>query len=184
MPVTEKTFEAVVLEDPEGRWELVRGRLREKPPMSFAHNFAGCVLARQLLRQLDASRYQVLQNAGHLRAKSGDTFIPDLAIVPVALMARFRENLARLEVYDDPLPLVVEIWSPSTGSYDIDAKIPSYRERGDAEIWRLHPFERTLRIWRRQPDGLYAEQQVTGGIVRLHALPDVAVTLDELFQFA
>jgi Uma2 family endonuclease len=184
MPVTEKTFEALVLEDPEGRWELFRGRLREKPPMSFAHNQASSHLVRQLVTQLDPSRYQVRQNAGHVRARSGDTYIPDVAVIPVRLMTQFRNDPARLEIYDDPLPFVAEIWSPSTGSYDVDTKLPAYRERGDEEIWRLHPFERSLRIWRRQPDGGYAEQQVMGGIVRLHALPDVAIALDELFQFA
>ena len=29
MPVTEKTFETVVLEEDDARWELHRGRLRE-----------------------------------------------------------------------------------------------------------------------------------------------------------
>jgi Uma2 family endonuclease len=182
MPVTEKTFEAVVLEDPEGRWELYRGRLREKPPMSFAHNYASRALVAQLVHQLDPSHYQVLQNAGHLRTKSGDTFIPDVAIVPVALMRPFRDRPASVEIYDDPLPFVAEIWSPSTGGYDIDTKIPAYRERGDAEIWRLHPFEQTLTIWRRQPDGSYAERRLSGGIVHLHALSDVAIPLDELFR--
>lgn len=182
MPVTEKTFEAVVLEDPEGRWELYRGRLREKPPMSFAHNYASRTLVVQLLRQLDLSCYQVLQNAGHVRTRRGDTFIPDVAIVPVGLMKPFRERPASLEIYDDPLPFIAEIWSPSTGGYDIDTKIPAYRERGDEEIWRLHPFEQTLSIWRRQPDGSYAERRQSTGMVQLHALPDVAIILDELFR--
>lgn len=182
MPVTEKTFEAVVLEDPEGRWELYRGRLREKPPMSFAHNHVSRALVALLMRQLDPSHYQVLQNAGHVRTRRGDTFIPDVAIVPVALMKPFRERPASLEIYDDPLPFIAEIWSPSTGGYDIDTKIPAYRERGDEEIWRLHPFEQTLTIWRRQADGSYVQVLARDGTVRLHALPDVAIPLDELFR--
>jgi Uma2 family endonuclease len=58
-----------------------------------------------------------------------------------------------LEYYEQPLPLVVEVWSPSTGEYDIDSKLPEYQARGDKEIWRLHPYERTVRSWQRQPDG-------------------------------
>jgi Uma2 family endonuclease len=54
-----------------------------------------------------------------------------------------------LEIYDEPLPLVAEVWSPSTGGYDVLAKLPEYRRRGDTEIWLLHPYERTLTAWRR-----------------------------------
>ena len=62
---------------------------------------------------------------------------------------------------------MVEIWSRTTGDYDYDitAKLPSYRERGDAEIWLIHPYERTLTAWRRQPDGSYAEETYRGGVV-------------------
>lgn len=87
-----------------------------------------------------------------------------------------------LEVYEGPLPLVVEVWSPSTGEYDVDTKLPEYQRRGDLEIWRLHPFDRTLIAWRRQPDGSYSESQYTGGTVRPVALPGVAIDLDTLFD--
>jgi len=86
-----------------------------------------------------------------------------------------------LEYYEGPLPLVVEIWSPSTGDYDVDAKLPQYQQRGDLEIWRLHPYERTLTTWVRQPDGRYVKVVHTGGVVRPGALPNVAIDLEALF---
>ena len=49
MPVTAATYERLALEDPEGQWELHRGRLREKPGMTFAHNQATILLAAQIL---------------------------------------------------------------------------------------------------------------------------------------
>jgi Uma2 family endonuclease len=79
------------------------------------------------------------------------------------------------------LPLVVEVWSPSTGGYDIDAKIPEYRRRGDLEIWRLHPFEKTLTAWGRQPDGSYTKRVFQGGTVQPVGLPNVTIDLDALF---
>jgi Uma2 family endonuclease len=82
--------------------------------------------------------------------------------------------------YTEALPLVVEIWSPSTGDYDIAAKLPLYRQRGDQEIWFLHPYERTLTAWRRQPDGSYAEDFYPGGIVPVAALPGLTIDLDAL----
>jgi Uma2 family endonuclease len=79
------------------------------------------------------------------------------------------------------LPLVVEAWSPSTGEYDVDTKFPIYRDRGDLEIWRLHPYDRTLTRWVRLADGGYREDVFTGGDVRPVALPDVVIDLDALF---
>jgi Uma2 family endonuclease len=87
-----------------------------------------------------------------------------------------------LEAYDDPLPLVVEVWSPSTGEYDVDAKLPEYRRRGDLEIWRIHPYERTLMIWTRSADGTYTERMVTAGGVEPVALPGVVVVFESLFR--
>jgi hypothetical protein len=33
---------------------------------------------------------------------------------------------------------VVEVWSRSTGAYDVETKLQGYREHGDAEIL-VHP---------------------------------------------
>jgi Uma2 family endonuclease len=87
----------------------------------------------------------------------------------------------RLEIYEEPLPFVAEIWSRSMGRYDVDAKIPEYKERCDSEIWRLHPYERTVTAWRRQAVGSFTESVFRGGKVRLHSLPDVTVDIDALF---
>jgi Uma2 family endonuclease len=181
MPVSEKTFESVVLEDTDGRWELHRGRLREKPPMSFGHNWSARELAYQLIGQLARDEFEVFQNAGHLRAATGETYIPDVAVVPIALMSGFRLLPTSFEVYDEPVPFVAEVWFPSTGTYDVDTKFAAYRLRGDAEIWRVHPFERTLIAWRRQPNGDYEETAIRAGTIRLHALPWVNIDLELLF---
>ena len=181
MPLTEQTYHRIALEDPEGQWELHEGRPREKPAMSYRHNFAIVYLGAQLLRQLDPARFEVRLNLGHVRHADETYYVPDLFVLPVALLGPDRDRPDVLEVYDAPLPLVVEVWSPSTGGYDVDAKLPAYERRGDLEIWRLHPFERTLSARRRQPDGSYAETVHRGGIVRPAALPEVAIDLDALF---
>jgi Uma2 family endonuclease len=77
---------------------------------------------------------------------------------------------------------VVEVWSPSTGDYDVDAKLPVYQQRGDLEIWRIHPYERTLTAWRRQPNGSYQETIHREGVVKPAALPGVAIDLGPLFD--
>jgi hypothetical protein len=65
----------------------------------------------------------------------------------------------------------VEVWSRPTGAYDFETKLQGYRERGDRENWFIHPYERTLTAWRRQPDGSYAEEIYRGGLVAVASCP-------------
>ena len=181
MPVSEETFRQLALEDPSGLWELYCGELRQKPGMTYAHNHAQILLATQLVQQLDRARFEVRCNSGHVRRTPQNYFIPDVFVFPLELAAEFRDRVV-LEWYDAPVPLVVEIWSPSTGDYDIETKLVEYQRRGDVEIWRIHPFERTLTAWRRQPDGSYGEAHYSGGIAEPIALPNVKIDLDALFD--
>lgn len=182
MPVSEKTYQQVALEDPEGQWELHCGRLRRKPGMTFDHNDVMNELGYLLRNQLDRREYRVRVNSGRARRSEANYYIPDVSVIPLHLAEPLRGRRNRLEVYSDPLPLVVEVWSPSTGEYDVDEKLPEYQRRGDLEIWRIHPYDRVLTAWRRQPDGSYTETVYRSGTVRLVALPHVTIDLDALFE--
>jgi hypothetical protein len=59
--------------------------------------------------------------------------------------------------------------------------VPVNQQRGDLEIWRIYPYERSLTAWRRQPDGSYEATTHRGGIVTPVALSGVEINLDELF---
>lgn len=184
MLVGEQTYEEFARGEDGERLELHRDGVRAKPPRSLGHNQALRQLNRTLVVQLDPAIYEVSSNASRVYRADGTSdvyYIPDLAVIPVALMRRFRNDRNALEVYREPLPLVIEGWSPSTGDYDADTKIPDYRARGDAEIWRLHPFEPSLRAWRRQPDGVYSLSVHEGAVIEPLALPGVVVDLDLLF---
>jgi Uma2 family endonuclease len=183
MPVSESTYERVALEDDEGRWELVCGDLRQKPPMTLEHGQAARKLARRLILQLPEEQYTVGQESPRLRVPDGNFRIPDVCVVPTSLIEeRFRRQPARLEVYEQPMPLVVEIWSPSTGGYDVETKLLEYQQRGDLEIWRIHPYERTLIAWRRLPNGTYAETLYSGGVIEPAFLLSVRIELESLFM--
>jgi Uma2 family endonuclease len=181
MPVSERTFLQVALEEPN-QWELHCGELRQKPGMTAEHNQVGFELAFRLRQQLDPHEFSVRFSAGHVRRSAENYYIPDVIVIPIGLLQPLRGLRDVLESYSAPLPLVVEVWSPSTGDYDVDAKLPEYQRRGDLEIWRIHPYDRTLIAWVRQPDGSYAELHHTGGIVRPSALPNVIIDLDTLFD--
>ena len=180
MAVSEKTYKQVALEDPEGHWELHCGMLRRKPDMSYDHNHMMGDLYYWLRQQLDEAQFEVRMNAGHVRLSPQHYYIPDVYVIPVALTKAFVGQRV-LEWYAAPLPLVVEVWSPSTGDYDVEVKLREYQRRGDAEIWRLHPYEKTLTAWRRQADGAYTEVTLRGGHVEPTALPGVTIDLDALF---
>jgi Uma2 family endonuclease len=180
MSVSEQTYKAVALEDPEGQWELHCGQLRQKPGMSFEHDYIMPTLANSLARQLDPDRFRVTQNGVRLRISTGSFYIPDICVLPMELMQPHRGSYD-LAVYQEPVLLVVEVWSPSTGDYDVEVNLREYQRRGDLEIWRVHPFEWTLTAWRKQPDGSYLESLHRSGTVLPAGLPGVSIDLDALF---
>ena len=180
--VSEQTYRRIALEEPDRHWELHRGRLREKPPTSVEHNWLAFYLGHLLQSQLDPNEFRLRVNAPRLRRSAANYYLPDVAVIPAALERTLRQHPGSLDAYADPLPLVVEIWSPSTGDYDVNEKLDEYQRRGDLEIWRLHPFERTLTIWQRQPDGTYVETILRDQVVRPAFLPGVAIDLSVLFE--
>lgn len=178
--ISEEAYKRFVLSGVEGSWELHDGRLVEKPAMTFRHGQIPMLLGHFLLSQLDRAQFQVVSEL-RVRRSSATVVVPDLMVVPAAYSEEIRDRPV-LAIFSDPLPLVVEVWSPSTGDYDVDAKLPVYQQRGDLEIWRIHPYERTLTAWRRQPDGSYQETIHREGVVKPAALPGVAIDLGALFD--
>ena len=104
--------------------------------------------------------------------------IPDVAVVPQLGLT----ESTSLENYEGPLTFVAEVWSPSPGTYDVDTKLVEYRQRGDLEIWRIHPRERSLTAWTLEPGGGYTEQRHLHGVVPIPSLPGVVIDFDALFR--
>jgi Uma2 family endonuclease len=141
----------------------------------------GIELVAALHAQLDRRQFRVRHDSSHVRRSADRYYIPDVFVVPTEQYL-LQEPLHTLETYVQPLPLVMEIWSPSTGDYDIEGKLPQYQQRGDREIWYIHPYDRNLRAWRRQPDGSYEESVHEHGLIQPMALPGVTIDLDTLFE--
>ena len=170
------TDERLALYEGYGLVEL-RGREPiEKPPMSFRHARSIERFGRQLGRRLKPDQHLVFVESARLRV-GNTSLIPDVVVIPAAIeRAAFERDPNRLAVYDDPVTLVVEVWPPSTGSYDVATKLPLYRARGDREIWSVHPFERTPTAWVHDAGGAYRESVASGGVEGA-ALPSVRVDL-------
>ncbi len=182
MPVTQETFEQVVLKEPGRQWELHEGHLREKPPMTFGHNRVTILLGAPYLQQVDLRRFDLRIGHGHVEHPERSYYIPDLFVVPLERTIPESASADTVNFYREPVLLVVEVWSPSTGGYDVDTKLPEYRAGGDLETWRVHPYDRTLTVWRRQTDGSYAQSIHRRGVVEPVALLDVRIDLDALFD--
>jgi len=180
--ISGETYERLALAEPDRKWELPDGHLREKPGMTSAHNWLEVKLGYLLMSQLDWSIFQVPVDAGPVHRPEATYFIPDVFVIPTSLVTPLLDLQDVLEVYDQPLPLVVEVWSRSTGDYDVAEKLAVYQQRGDLEIWRIHPYERTLTVWRRQPDGSYEETVCRDGVIHPIALPGVTIDLAPLFD--
>ena len=180
--LSEQEYRELALKDGDHHWELWDGVLVEKPLVSMMHDDVAFHLGHLLQNQLDRSVYRVNVNGGKTRYTSRTYLIPDIVVIPAELVLPYRNDPTSFNAFDQPLPLVVEIWSRTTGGYDVAAKLPVYRERGDLEIWFIHPYDRTLTAWRRQPDGSYTETRYTGGIVPVVSLPGVSIDFDALLD--
>ena len=181
MSITQELYRAVAVEDPDGRWELHRGKLREKPAMSFVHNEVMVELGYQLRAQLPPDAFVVRINAGRLSLGEDSYYIPDVLVMARPSGAPVSMQIAALETYGEPALLVAEVWSPSTGEYDVEGKLPRYQKRGDLEIWRIHPIDRRVDVWERLPGGVYQHKTFTEGVSAPRALPGVHIDLETLF---
>lgn len=152
MPVSEETFRRISLEDPDGHWELDGGCLRQKPDKTFERNQAIDLISRSLHLQLDPAEFVVRADTALIRRSATRYYIPDVMVIPRSMARRLFPEPGMWEVYTEPVLLVVEVWSPSTGRFDVTDKLTEYQRRGDQEVWLIHPLRQTLTVWRRQAD--------------------------------
>jgi Uma2 family endonuclease len=178
--LSEQAYRDLALSDPDHLWELWDGVPVEKPLMSVMHDDVAFQLGRLLQNQLDRNVFRVNVNGGKTRYTARNYYVLDVVVIPAAYQVPFERDPRAFNAFAEPLPLVVEIWSLSTGDYDMAAKLPVYRARGDEEIWFIHPYERTLTAWRRQLDGSYAKDLYRGGVVQVRSLPGVGFEVDAL----
>ncbi len=101
----------LALEDDDFRWELVRGRLYEKPGGTVEHNSVMSALAFSFA-DLHEAGFHIRTNAGYTRRgerKFEQTYLcPDAMVVPGEYAEALRGTM-RLESYARPLPFVAEV---------------------------------------------------------------------------
>ena len=160
LAVTEDEYLRIALAEHGGHWELWDGRLVRKPDMTFAHNEISWKFGVSLYSQVDHAAFTCRTNAGHAHHSDRNYYVPDVMIIPIGYTLPLRSRQDLLEAYPDPLPLVLEVWSRSTGRYDVHEKLGRYR----------------------QPDGSYSETLFDGDTIQPVALAGVTIDLDALFD--
>ena len=179
--MTDEQFEQFALSCPDERWEMWDGVPRRKPPMTMEHGDLRDLIGIEIAKQLDLREYRVRFEGGFIRRRGRSYFRPDFCIIPIALIDARRGQPDRLESYTEPLPLVGEVWSRSTARYDVNTKLVEYQALGHREIWYIHPYDRWVKTWRRQPDGTNVEAIHHGRLLSPAALPWVKLDIDALW---
>ena len=117
--ISEQEYRDLALNESDRLWELWDGVPREKPLMSMKHDNVSFLLGHLLQSQLDWRDYCVNVNGGKTRRSARKYYIPDVVVIPAEYQIAFEDDPRAFNAFVEPLPLVVEVWSPSTEHYDV-----------------------------------------------------------------
>jgi Uma2 family endonuclease len=162
-----------------GRWELVRGELRELPAAGEEHGFQVMWLSFNLMSHAQAHQLGVVYAAetGFLLARDPDTVrAGDVVFVSAARIPE------RLEAgWSKTVPdLVAEVVSPSDRAGDVEDKVTDWLEAGVRLVWVLWPRTRTVQVFRSLEDvRILTERDILDGE---DVVPGFSLSVRDLFR--
>jgi Uma2 family endonuclease len=170
-----------LLRDPEreGRFELVRGELRERAVPNYRHGRVAVtttIVLGGFVRRHELG--DLISEGGYVFERDPDTvFLPDLSFVRADRVP----PLDQQQGYPDLVPdLAIEVLSPSNTALEVAEKVHIYLETGVRLVWLLNPRQRSVTV--HTPDRvartLDEGDTLDGGDV----LPGFAVRVGELFD--
>lgn len=115
--------------------------------VSVNHSRSKMRLGHQLLQQLNGERHDVRIDLTRVRRSDLGHDVPGLPMVPIAMVASIPDQPGLIEVYHEPLSLVLEVTSVLTRIHVVPDQLSGYQHRGNLEIQCFHPFEGTRTIW-------------------------------------
>lgn len=145
--MTIEEFEA--LNGDSGRYELIRGELREVPPMGMQHGEVGSIFHIRIgifVHEHRLGRLYISDTCFVLaHTQPAVIVMPDVAFV----RADRRPPADQRERYAPfPPDLAVEVRSLSQSRRDIEEKIALYREARVPILWYCDPKARTVTVYR------------------------------------
>ena len=160
----------------EMRLELMDGEIIEMAPIGSRHAAVVNGLVARLVRQAGDCAIVSAQNPVIVGEQS--VLQPDIAILQPRRDRYFNAHPASREVL-----LVVEVAETSL-RFDLERKVPLYARAGIGEAWVIDVDQRALHRFA-SPDagGRYLVTSIIAGNqkIALSSLPDIVVTLGELF---
>ncbi|HET6247319.1 MAG TPA: Uma2 family endonuclease [Tepidisphaeraceae bacterium] len=173
---TQYTPDDVLRLEDEGLFELVDGKLVEKPMSSLANKTAGIVTIQlgvflQKSGGGDLLPEQTFQCFPHDRDLIRR---PDVAFISAARSAGVPDE-GHVPIAPD---IAIEVVSPNDTIYELDEKLADYRMAGVKAVWVLNPNSRVLRIHRL--DHTFAELQETDTLSDESILPGFSILVRDL----
>ena len=173
--VSEDQFYREAGEDSD--WEYLDGRLVMHSPASDRHEDLFRFLLALLSDWLGFTGLGVVRGSRYpMRLDPRWSPEPDLLVVRTA-----RRHLLGIHRLEGPADLVIEIGSESDPGLDLREKRPRYREAGIEEMWFVDPFERRVRVERREAGG-YASETLASGRLGSTVLPGFWIDVAWLWQ--
>ncbi|MFF2924562.1 Uma2 family endonuclease [Streptomyces celluloflavus] len=163
---------------PEGsKVEIIDGIIVVTPPPAAPHNRIAVKVQRRLYTVLPED-WEVYQTLGVAHPSYGRLYIPDLVVIPDAVVAQLEGG--------NPVPLtaaelVVEITSPSNASYDRLNKAAAYAQAGVPLyllIDRFAPAGPTVTLYGEPEDNVYQELQKVKFGEEVHLPEPFGLTID------
>jgi Uma2 family endonuclease len=130
-----------------GRYELVKGELREMPPAGEEHGFQGAPLVLFFGHYAHTNRLGrvALAETGFLLARDPDTVrAPDMAFIR---QERLPEQFSRR--WSEIVPnLVAEVVSPNDAWVEVAEKVAEWLAAGVRLVWVVNPRAKTVTVYR------------------------------------
>ena len=170
---------AAIPQEREGdRHEIIDGELVVTPAPAPKHQ----IVSRSLFRRLD--QHVVEHDLGEVYCAPIDIrFTPDNIPIPdIILIARDRLHTVGPKSVDGPPDLVVEILSPGTRRRDLTTKRELYARFGVREYWPVDPDKRTVETLAIVGDSYQLLPVREDGSLQSLGLPDLRLTLDDVFE--
>ncbi|MEU5208074.1 Uma2 family endonuclease [Streptomyces sp. NPDC020742] len=163
---------------PEGsRVEIIDGVIVVTPPPAAPHNRLAELVQRSLYRVLPKD-WGLYQTQGLAHPQYGRLYIPDLVVIPYAVLDGLEGgNAAPLTAAE----LVVEVTSPSNASYDRINKAAAYAQAGVPLyllVDRFGPGGPTVTLYGEPKDSVYRELEKVKFGEDVHLPAPFELTLD------
>jgi Uma2 family endonuclease len=174
-PMTVDEFLAWEIEQ-DDRYEFFRGEVSLMTGARQTHNVVTLNLAVALHNRLDPMLCRVLSNSMKVRIDAADAvFYPDVVV------SCSRNDRAQEHALIEPV-LIAEVLSPSTGSFDKNAKFAAYRRMPRlTEYLLVEPRARVTELFRRSSGGDWTVIEMGAHPVLELASIDLSIPLDDLF---